>query len=71
MEIEWIRENMETEQVVPLQTAQIAVETEAALPGGLREEARVLHADALSAVSGGEWAGGRAAVDGKVTFHVL
>ena len=71
MEIEWIRENMETEQVVPLQAVQIAVETEAALPGGLREEARVLHADALAAVSGGEWAGGRAAVDGKVTFHVL
>ena len=71
MEIEWIRENMETEQVFPLQAVQIAVETEAALPGGLREEARVLHADALSAVSGGEWAGGRAAVDGKVTFHVL
>lgn len=71
MEIEWVRENMETEQALPLKPVQIAVETEAALPGGLREEARVLHAEALPAVSGAEWAGGRATVDGKVTFHVL
>jgi len=71
MAIQWIRENMETEQVVSVAPVQVTVETEAALPGGLREEARVLHADALAAVNGGEWTGSRATADGRVTFHVL
>lgn len=71
MEIEWMRENMETEQVITAKPSQITVETEAALPGGLREEARVLYADAAASVSGGEWTGGRITADGKVIFHVL
>lgn len=69
--MEWIREQLEVERVVSARPAQITVETEAALPGGLREEARVLHADATAAVNGGEWVGGRVSVDGRVTFHVL
>ena len=60
MEMQLIRENMETEQVVFARPAQVTVEAEAALPGGLREEARVYYADAAAAVEyvlrGGEFA---------------
>ena len=71
MEFEWIRENMETEQIIAAKPTQVSVETEAALPGGLREEARVYYADATAAVNGGEMTGSRATADGRVTFHVL
>ncbi|MBR6186274.1 MAG: LysM peptidoglycan-binding domain-containing protein [Clostridia bacterium] len=71
MDTEWIRENMETEQIIAAKPAQISVEAEAALPGGLREEARVYYADAAAALSGGELAGNRINVDGRITFHVL
>jgi len=71
MEFEWIRETMETEQMIAAKPTQVSVETEVALPGGLREEARVYYADATAAVNGGEVAGSRATADGRVTFHVL
>ena len=71
MEFEWIRENMETEQVIAAKPTQVSVETEVALPGGLREEARVYFADATANVNGGELTGSRATADGRVTFHVL
>lgn len=71
MDTQWIRENMETEQIIAAKPVQISVETEAALPGGLREEARVYFADAAAVLSGGELAGSRVNVDGRVTFHVL
>ena len=44
MELQWIRENMETEQILSARPTQAVVETEVALPGGLREEARVFSA---------------------------
>ena len=66
-----IRENMETEQWISAKPTQTAVETEVALPGGLREEARVYFADAAVAVNGGELTGTRVSTDGRVTFHVL
>ena len=71
MEIQWIRENMETEQVISAKPTQVSVEAEVALPGGLREEARVYYADASAAVNGGELTGSRVTADGRVTFHVL
>ncbi len=71
MEFEWIRENMETEQIIAAKPTQVSVETEVALPGGLREEARVYFADATAVVNGGELTGSRATADGRVTFHVL
>ncbi len=71
MEMQWIRENMETEQMILAKPTQATVEAEVALPGGLREEARVYYADAVAAVNGGEMAGGRITADGRVTFHVL
>ena len=69
--MEWIRENMETEQVMAAKPTQTVVEAEVALPGGLREEARVYYADASALVNGGELAGNRVSTDGRVTFHVL
>ena len=66
-----IRENMETEQWISAKPTQTAAETEVALPGGLREEARVYFADAAMAVNGGELTGTRVSTDGRVTFHVL
>ncbi|MBR3019539.1 MAG: LysM peptidoglycan-binding domain-containing protein [Clostridia bacterium] len=71
MEFEWIRENMETEQIIAAKPTQVSVETEVALPGGLREEAKVYFADATAAVNGGELSGSRVTADGRVTFHVL
>ncbi|MBR1584487.1 MAG: LysM peptidoglycan-binding domain-containing protein [Clostridia bacterium] len=71
MELQLIRENMETEQILSAKPTQAAVETEVALPGGLREEARVYYADASVTVNGGEMTGSRVSADGRVTFHVL
>ena len=71
MEWEWMHDHMETEQVLSARPVQVVVETEAALPGGLREEARIFHTDATVAMQGGEAAGGRVAASGHVTFHVL
>ena len=71
MDVNWLYENVETERAVAAKPVQITVETEAALPGGLREEAKVFYTDALAAVNGGEMAGGRVTADGRVTFHVL
>ena len=71
MAIEWIRENMETEQIIAAKPTQVTVEAEVVLPGGLREEARVYYADATAAVNGGELAGSRITADGRVNFRVL
>lgn len=50
---------------------QAAVEAEITLPGGLRDEVRILYADASVVPQQCEAAGGRATVSGKVDFHVL
>ncbi len=71
MEMQWIRENMETEQIIAAKPTQATVEAEVALPGGLREEARVYYADGTVQMNGGELAGSRVTADGRVTFHVL
>ena len=71
MELQLIHDHMETEQVLSARPAQVSVETEVALPGGLREEARVYYADAAVAMQGGEMTGSRITADGRVTFHVL
>lgn len=71
MELQLIRDNMETQRRLLAKPMQITVEAEATLPGGLREEARVYYADASAQISGGETAGSRVMTDGHVTFHVL
>lgn len=71
MDIQWVRDNLETEELLAAKPAQITVESEAVLPGGLREEAQVYYADAEAVVRGGELNGNRITTDGKVNFHAL
>ncbi len=71
MELQCIRDHMETEQVLQAKPTQVTVEAEAALPGGLREEARVYFADATVNMTGGEFSGSRMMAEGKVIFHAL
>ena len=71
MELQCIRDQMETEQVMMAKPTQVTVEAEAALPGGLREEARVYFADAAVSMNGGEMTGSRILAEGRVTFHAL
>ena len=71
MELQWIRETMETAQTISAKPAQMAVETEVTMPGGLREEARVYFSDAAAVVNSGEIVGGRVTAEGRATFHVL
>ena len=71
MEKQWIRETMETEQIISAKPTQAVVETEITMPGGLREEAKVFFADASAVISGGEISGSRVTAEGRVTFHVL
>lgn len=69
--VEWIRDHLETEQTFYARPTQITVETEAPLPGGLREEAKVFYVTAQVNMGGGELAGNRITADGKVNFRVL
>lgn len=71
MELQCIKDNLETEQVLQAKPTQVTVEAEAALPGGLREEARVYYADAAAHVHSGELTGGRITAEGRVVFHAL
>lgn len=71
MDIPWIRDNLETEEIFTAKPVQFTVEAEAVLPGGLREEAQVYYADAEAVALGGELTGNRITADGKVNFHVL
>lgn len=71
LELQLIKDNLETEQVLQAKPTQVTVEAEAALPGGLREEARVYYADAAAHVQSGEMTGSRMMAEGKVVFHAL
>ncbi len=66
-----IRENLPMERFVGATATQAVVEGEVALPGGLREETRVLACEAMALVDRCEAMADRLSVDGKVTFHVL
>ncbi|MBE5787387.1 MAG: hypothetical protein E7324_07585 [Clostridiales bacterium] len=71
MDMQFVMDRMETEQVFSARPTQAVVEAEVTLPGGLREEARVYYADATLALGHGEMTGNRIQADGRVTFHVL
>lgn len=71
MELQWIKDHLETEQVLQAKPTQVTVEAEAALPGGLREEAKVFFADAAVSAQGGELTGNRMLAEGQVIFHAL
>lgn len=71
MEMRILRENVALERLVGNGRGQVAVEGEIPLPGGLREEAHVLQADAMMVITGAEALSDRVNVEGRVVFHVL
>lgn len=66
-----LRENIQMERQVCGGVSQAVVEGEITLPGGLREEARVLHAGGMVVTESAETAQDRASVTGRVVFHAL
>lgn len=71
MEMRLMKENIQMEQPVGRAEAHTLVEGDITLPGGLREEARVLHAGAMAVVEHTEAMQDRLSVMGKVMFHAL
>lgn len=71
MDMRLIKENIQLEQPVGQGRGQTVVEGEITLPGGLREEARVLHAGGMAVVDRVEAMQDRVSVMGKVMFHAL
>ena len=66
-----MKESIPMEQQVASGCSQAVVEGEITLPGGLREEARVLHAGGMAVISSVETMQDRAAISGKVVFRTL
>ena len=66
-----LHEELALKRFVGENLSQAVVEGEVALPGGLREETRVLTTEALAVLDRSNVENGRVALDGKVTFHVL
>ena len=71
MEMRLVKESVALEQPMGAGSSQAVVEGEITLPGGLREEARVLHCGAMTVVESVEALQDRASVTGKVVFHTL
>ena len=71
MDMRLVKENIALEQPTARGRSQAVVEGEITLPGGLREEARVLHAGGMAVVDHVETMQDRATVTGKVVFHTL
>ncbi|MBQ7868620.1 MAG: DUF3794 domain-containing protein [Clostridia bacterium] len=66
-----LREELPVQRFVCDTLGQAVVEGEVALPGGLREETRVLCTQALAVLEHANVENARVGVDGRVTFHVL
>lgn len=71
MDMRSIKENIQLEQPGGRAQGQTVVAGEITLPGGLREEARILHAGGMVVVDSVEAMQDRASVTGKVVFHTL
>ena len=71
MEWKCLREQIQMERLVGSAQGQAAVEGEITLPGGLREEARVLSAGGMAVVEGLEAQQDQVLVSGRVVFHAL
>lgn len=71
MDMRLIKENIQLEQPMGSGQSQAVVEGEITLPGGLREEARVLSAGGMVVVDSVEPLQDRVSVTGKVVFHTL
>ncbi len=71
MEMHVKTESLQMEQPLGSCTARAVVEGEVALPGGLREENRLLYADAMAVAESAEAMQDRASISGRVVFHTL
>lgn len=71
MEIRLLKENIQMERLAASGRGQTVVEGEITLPGGLREEARVLHAGGMAVIDTVESLQDKASVSGKVSFHAM
>ena len=71
MDMRCLRENVQMERRVGCGVSQATVEGEITLPGGLREEARVLHAGGMAVIESSECIMDRAGITGRVVFHAL
>lgn len=68
---EILREELPMQRFEGQKTSQAVVEGEVALPGGLREETRILCSEAMAVLEQTDVQSGRVDAEGKVTFHVL
>lgn len=71
MEVQLIREELRLEQPMGMGRSDAVVTGEVTLPGGLREETRVLAAQAAASIDSAEASSGRVNVRGRVSFRVL
>jgi len=71
MSVQFVREMIETGHILRATPQQATVEGELLLPGGLRDEVRVLHTDAAVLSAAAENTGGRVHVSGRVQFRAL
>ena len=71
MEMKVVRESVEVERLIAASEEQAVVEGEVALPGSMRDAARILHTDAQIIIGDVETQVDRLAMDGQVVFHVL
>lgn len=71
MDIRLLKENIQMERLAAIGRGQTVVEGEITLPGGLREEARALHAGGMAVIDTVEALQDKVSIGGKVTFHAL
>lgn len=71
MEMRLLKESVQMERLAAQGESQAVVEGEMTLPGGLREEARVLHAGGMAVAEAVEALQDKVSVSGKVAFHAL
>ena len=66
-----LREDLPLQRFVGEGVTQAVVEGDVALPGGLREETRVLTCEAMATAARTSAENGRVVLDGKTVFHIL
>lgn len=71
MDMKIVRESVEVERLIAASEEQAVVEGEVALPGSMRDTARILHTDAQIIIGAVETQVDRLLMDGQVVFHVL
>ncbi|MDR1262719.1 MAG: DUF3794 domain-containing protein [Oscillospiraceae bacterium] len=71
MDMQIVRNNVAFERLISEANEQTVVEGEVALPGGIRDEAHILHTDARLTIDDTQILSDRVAVNGTVIFQIL